>query len=100
MPLPPLAPPPPTGNPVLDKWLYQVWRKLGEASDVAPISVSGQAATAAVATTALAADSVPPAPVSGAPVTETDPGSFAFDEGTGKRYYNPTGDPGDWVEMA
>jgi hypothetical protein len=94
MPLPALNPPPRTGQKLLDDWLYLVWRKLGEASNTAPISVSGAAATATTAA------SVPPMPTVGAPVVQSDPGSFAFDSDTGTRYYNPTGDPGGWVVLA
>ena len=41
MPLPALNPPPKTGNRVLDQWNYELWRKLGEATLTAPLSVTG-----------------------------------------------------------
>jgi hypothetical protein len=97
MALPPLNAPP-LRSPLVDKrgyvspvwaqWFDLLWRKTGEASSTAPISVTGSST------------SVPPMQVIGAPTVTSDPGAFATDPDTGNTYYNPTGDPDDWVEIA
>lgn len=56
MALPPVPPPPQTGNRAFDAWLYLMWQKLGAAGVLAPdLSIGGNAATSDAATTATTA---------------------------------------------
>jgi hypothetical protein len=91
MALPPLHPPPRIDDQILYRWLYELWRKTGEDTATAPLSVSGQSATVA--------NAIQP----GSPVgTVSAPaGTFYTDSVTGTQYFKQAGDDENgWVVIS
>jgi len=88
----PLNPPPLTGNRAFDSWARELYRKLGQATDTAPVSVSGKSANI---TGILASANAAPNLVKN---STNDGTSDSIDAGTDAtvRVYGPGGVGSNW----
>jgi len=105
MALPPLNPPPTYAplqdgagriNPIWARWFELLWRKTGESTNLAPLSIEG---TAAVATQAQA---VATTQATGSPegVQSAPPGAFYIDTAVGATYVKQSGiGPDGWISL-
>ncbi len=89
----PLNYPPLTGNRALDRWFQELWRKLGESRDTAPLSVSGKSANiTGILASANAAPNLVKNTTNDATADSIDAGSDAT-----VRVYGPSGVGANWT---